>query len=120
MKITSYSNNKLELIGRVSNVKEYSEGKAANVSIAVDNGKDANGIAREAIFIQLKSFIPATYNTLKVGMLVQVIGHFAPSKYEKDGKTVYNTDLVADYIIFLESKETVVAREAAKEYDKNH
>ena len=120
MKITSYSNNKLELIGRVSNVKEYSEGKAANVSIAVDNGKDANGIAREAIFIQLKSFTPASYNTLKTGMLVQVIGHVAPSKYEKDGKPVYNTDLVADYIIFLESKETVVAREAAKEYDKNH
>lgn len=114
MKITGYSNNRLELLGRISSVKEYSEGKAANVSLAVDNGKDADGNAREASFIQLKSFTPATYNALKTGMLVQVIGHIAPSKYVKDDKPVYNTDLVADYIVFLESKETVVAREAAK------
>ncbi len=114
MKVSSYSNNKVEILGRVSSVKEYSKDKAANITIAVDNGKDADGNAREASFIQMKSFTKATYDALKTGMLVQVIGRVAPNKYVKDGNTVYSQDLVADYIVFLESKETVAARDAAK------
>ncbi|MBO5435329.1 hypothetical protein J6A31_05890 [bacterium] len=114
MKISTYTNNSLQLQGRITAVKEYSEGKAANVTIAVDNGKDKNGNARDASFIQLKSFTPASYNAIKTGMKVRIFGHVAPSQYEKDGEPVYTQDLVADYIEFLESKAIVDAREAAK------
>lgn len=114
MKINQYTNNQLQLQGRVASVKEYSAGKAANVTLAIDNGKDKDGNQRDPQYIQLKSFTPASYNAVKVGMKVRVYGHVAPNKYDKNGETVYDTDLVADYIDFLESKATVDAREAAK------
>ncbi len=112
MKISVYDNNRLELQGRVASIKEYAPGKAANISLALDGGKEKDGGKKEAQYIQLKSFTPASYNEVKVGMKVHVYGHVSPNKYEKDGQVVYATDLVADYIDFLESKATVEAREA--------
>lgn len=114
MKISAFTNNSLQLQGRVSAVREYSKDRAANVTIAVDNGKDKGGVQREPSFIQLKSFTPASYNNVQVGMKVRIYGHIATSRYEKDGETVYNTDLIADYIDFLESKAVVDARAAVK------
>lgn len=117
MKISKYTNNSLELMGRVAAINEYSKDKAANVTLAVDNGVDKDGAPKKPSYIQLKSFTPASYNATKVGMKVKVYGHIAPNNYEKDGQQVYDTDLVADYIEFLESKATVDAREAAKAAD---
>ncbi len=114
MKINVFTNNILQLQGRVANVKEYAAHKAASITVAVDNGKDKAGNPREAHFISIKSFAPAIYNRLKVGMMVRVYGHVSPNKYEKNGETVYDTDLVADYIDFLESKAIVDAREESR------
>lgn len=114
MKITTYTNNRLELEGRIAAINEYSKDKAANVTLAVDNGKDKDGNPKQPSYIQLKSFTPATYNAAKVGMKVRVYGHITPNNYDKDGEKQYGTDLVADFIQFLESKATVDAREAAK------
>ena len=75
MQYKAYTNNHVELEGRISKVKEYSPGKAANVTIAVDNGKDAEGSDRPTSFVQTKCFAPATYGGLKVGMLVRLFGH---------------------------------------------
>lgn len=118
MKISAFTNNHLELQGRIANAREYSEGKAANITIAVDNGTGEDGAQKDPSFIQLKSFTPATYNQLKQGMLVRVYGHITTGNYPKDGKTVYTTDLVADYIEFLESKAVIEAREAMKNAEK--
>lgn len=114
MKITTYTNNRLELQGRIAAINEYSKDKAANVTLAIDNGVDKDGTPRKPSYIQLKSFTPASYNAAKVGMKVNVYGHITPNEYVKDGEKQYNTDLVADYIESLESKATVDAREAAK------
>lgn len=114
MKINTYTNNSLKLSGRIAAINEYSKDKAANVTVAVDNGVDKDGAPKKPSYIQLKSFTPACYNAAKVGMLVDVYGHVTTNSYEKDGETKYNTDLVADFIEFRESKATVDAREAAK------
>lgn len=103
--------------GRVVEVHEYSKGKAANITISVEN-KSKNGNVR-SLNIQTKCFTPAMYNTVKTGMLVRLYGHVTPGSYLKDGLMVYTQDLVTDYIKFLESKAVVEAREAAKSVKKN-
>lgn len=114
MKVSIYENNDLRLKGRVSRINEYSAGKAANVTVAVDNGKDKDGNKRPASYIQTKSFAPDVYNTLKEGMFVEIRGHIAPNSYGEGENKTYTQDIVADYIIFLESKAQVEQREAAK------
>lgn len=115
MKCVRYTNNDLILEGRVASVNEYSKDKAANITLAIDNGKDKDGNKKEPFYIQTKSFTPAAYNSVRTGMKIRIYGHVAPNNYEKDGgEKVYGTDLIADFIDFLESKATVEAREAAK------
>ena len=118
MRINMFTNNRLELEGRIAAVKEYSvEKEAANVTIAIDNGKDKNGETKPASFIQLKSFSRKVYGILKNGMKVRVYGHVATSEYEtKDNVKKYSTDLIADCIEFLESKSVIDNREALKNY----
>ncbi len=114
MKINFNTDNMLQMQGRIASVKEYSEGKAANVNLAIDNGRDKDGNERAPIFIQFKSFTPALYNAVKVGMKVRVYGHIQPNRYEKNGDTVYKQDLVADFVEFLESRTAVEEREERK------
>ena len=57
------------------------------------------------MFIQTKSFTPAAYANVKVGMKIKIYGHITPSKYTKDGETIYQQDIIADYIEYLESKQ---------------
>lgn len=112
MKITRYTNNMITLEGRVSELREYSPGKAANVTIAVENAKNDDGTKTDPSFIQTKSFSPAAYGNLKKGMKIRIYGHIVPSRYVKNGETTYSQDIVADYIEYLESKATVEARSA--------
>ena len=114
MKVTINTNNMARLKGRVASVKEISVDKCAVVTIAVDNGKDKDGNDRGDDFIDVKCFHPATYGQIKKGMLVEAYGRIKPNKYEKNGETVYSTDIVADCIEFLESRSVVEAREAGK------
>lgn len=113
MKINFNTNNSIQMQGRIASVKEYSAGKAANFTVAVDNGKDKDGNELTQ-FIQLKSFLPSCYNMLKVGMKVRVYGHIQPNKYEKNGEMVYEQDLVSDFVEFLESRTVTEEREQRK------
>ena len=113
MNVNMRTNNTIILEGRITYLREYSKGKAANITVAVDNGKNPDGTDRPASHIQTKSFTPACYNTLEKGMLIRIYGHVVCSSYEKDGKTIYNQDLVADYVEFKETKAAVQARKMA-------
>ena len=104
----SYKNNAIQLHGRVIKINEYSAGKAARITIAAAN----DGYSQN--FVQVKNFHPECYNLLKVGMQVHAYGHIQPGRYQKDGKTVFTQDIVADDIEFLENKASVDIREAAK------
>lgn len=103
-------------MGRVSEIREYSPGKAANITIAIEN----EGSQNIPVFIQTKSFTPAAYANVKVGMKIKIYGHITPSKYTKDGETIYQQDIIADYIEYLESKSVVDAREAQKSSAANN
>lgn len=114
MNVNIRSNNLVVLEGRITYLNEYSKGKAANITVAVENGKAPDGSDRPASFIQTKSFTPTCYNTLKLKMMVRIYGHIAPSRYEKEGKDVFKQDIIADYVEFMETKATVQAREMAE------
>ncbi len=114
MKTTTYTNNRLELIGRVSRITEFIPNKAAYITVAVSAGKDKYGAERPTNFIETVSFTPSNHKYLKVGTLVRVFGHISPSQYEKNGETVYNQSIVVDLVEYLETKAAVNAREAAK------
>lgn len=110
MTINMNTGNMTILQGRISRIGEYSPGKAANVTVAVENGKAPDGSDRKPTYVQTKNFTPACYNNLKKGMLVRIYGHISPSSYMRDGERVYNQDVIADFIEFLESKATVQTR----------
>ena len=114
MRFSINPHNMLQLQGNVVRVKEYSPNKAASITIAVHNGKDEDGNENAPHFIQLKSFSPAAYNSVRAGMKVRVYGHILPNRYEKNGETVYSTDLIVENIDILESKAAVRAREERK------
>lgn len=115
MKINFDTNNIIELQGRISNIFEYSKGKVARINLAVER-KDRDGHQLAPYFIQLKSFEPRVYNACQVGMKVKVYGYIRPNRYEKDGQTIYNQDLIANFVEFLEAKQTVEEREKRKEH----
>lgn len=105
-------NNYGILSGRISNIREYSEGKAANVTIALNN----NGKKADTIYIQTKCFSPEAYGNAAIGMMVDIYTHLQPNNYtDANGTKHYSTDIVADTIIYRESKQVVEARNMAKE-----
>ena len=95
-------NNQLILRGRIARFHEFSKGKAADVTVAVDKGRAANG--KQVWLIQTICFIPNVYRHLKEGMMVEIHGHIYPHSYIKDGNRIYTRDIIADYILFLKSE----------------
>ena len=101
-------NNTIQLHGRVTRINEFCAGKAAQITMAVPstNGHGTN-------FVKVISFAPECYNHLKVDMLVHAYGHIKSGKYEKNGKTVFTQDVVADDIEFPGNRASVDIRAAA-------
>lgn len=116
MNVFINTHNRIELLGRILSVREFSPGKAANITIAVKNGVDKKGQPRPDMKIDVKSFTPSSYNICSVGSLVTIVGHINAGSYKKDDKVIFTTDLVADYIEFLESKDLVDRRNFIKEF----
>ena len=97
--------NNVVLIGRLTRDPEvrYTESQlaVARFSIAVDkNGKD-----KGADFPSIAVFGKQAENCekyLNKGRKVAIQGHIQTGSYEKDGRKVYTTDVVADRVEFLE------------------
>jgi single-stranded DNA-binding protein len=113
MRTTINTNNNINMIGRVTKVTEFGK-DVASITLALDNGRDKEGNEIKDTFVDVKSFDPSVYKNLKVGMLVYVAARFKNSSHVKDGEKVYNLDVIANCIQFLESKAVVEARENAK------
>ena len=96
--------NQVTLIGRLTRdveVKHGNNGKAfAKVSLAIDRpGKD-----KETDFPRVTIFGTQAENLAKYqgkGSLIAIEGHITTGNYEKDGQTVYTTDIIADRVEFL-------------------
>ena len=106
--------NKAFLIGRLTRDPElrYSSSNAAivNFSIALDRQYTNNQEQRETDFINIVAFQKQAENIKKYvskGSLVAVDGRIQTRNYEdKDGKRVYVTEVVADRVQFLDSRNS--------------
>lgn len=104
--------NKAFLIGRLTRDPElrYSSSNAAivNFSIAIDRQYTNGQGQRETDFINVVAFQKQAENIKKYvgkGSLVAVDGRIQTRNYEdKDGKRVYVTEVVADRVQFLDSR----------------
>ena len=96
--------NQITLIGRLTKdveVRQGNNGKVfAKVSLAIDRpGKD-----KETDFPRVTVFGTQAENLAKYqgkGSLIAIEGHITTGNYQKDGETVYTTDIIADRIEFL-------------------
>ena len=102
--------NSVILIGRLTRDPEVRYGASSQTAIAkftlaVDRGgKDKNGEDRGADFIGITCFgrqAELVEKYVTKGQQIAVQGRIQTGKYEKDGRTVYTTDVVADRVEFL-------------------
>lgn len=102
--------NSVTLIGRLTKDPEVrygaeSQNAYCRFTIAIDRGKDRNGEDMGADFPGIVCFGKTAENCerfLKRGRLVGIQGRIRTGKYEKNGQTVYTTDIYADRVEFLE------------------
>ncbi|HPF19412.1 MAG: single-stranded DNA-binding protein [Bacillota bacterium] len=102
--------NSVSLIGRLTRDPDIrygagSQTAVARFSIAIDRGKDKNGEDRGADFPTIVCFgktAELVERYLTKGRLVGIQGRIQTGKYEKDGRTIYTTDILADRVEFLD------------------
>jgi len=113
--------NKAFLIGRLTRDPElrYSSNNApiVNFTIAIDRQYTNSEGQRDTDFINIVAFQKQAENISKYvskGSLVAVDGRIQTRNYEdKDGKRVYVTEVVADRVQFLDTKNSSSNREKA-------
>lgn len=97
-------------IGRLTKdpvVRKTSNGNiVSNFIVAINRGKDSNGEDRGADYISVTVFGRQAENCeryLSKGLRVAIQGHIQTGSYkDKNGNTVYTTDVIADRVEFLE------------------
>lgn len=107
--------NSVHIIGRLTKDPQISyisdtQMAVARFSIAINRGKDKDGNDKGADFPNIVVFGRQAENCeryLSKGKLVGIEGRLQTGSYEKDGRKVYTTDVIANRIEFLEwdSKE---------------
>ena len=105
--------NSVNLIGRLTKDPDVRYGAesqlaVARFSIAIDRGKDKSGESRGTDYPNIVCFGKTAENVEKYigkGRLVGISGRIQTGKYEKDGRTIYTTDILADRVEFLDRGE---------------
>lgn len=103
--------NSISIIGRLTKDPEIrytpqSQTAVANFTVAINRGKDRDGKDKGADFPRVTVFGRTAENCEKFlakGRLVGIQGHLKTDSYkDKEGRTVYTTDVIADKVDFLE------------------
>lgn len=102
--------NSVQLIGRLTRDPEVRYGASsqtavARFSIAIDRGRDRDGNDRGADFPNIVCFGKTAELVEKYvgkGRLVGITGRIQTGSYEKDGRKVYTTEVLADRVEFLD------------------
>ena len=102
--------NSVNIIGRLTKDPEvrYTQDQTAvaTFTVAINRGKDKNGKDRGADYPRVVAYGRTAENCerfLAKGRLVGIQGRIQTGSYtNKDGATVYTTDVVADRVEFLE------------------
>jgi len=99
--------NNVVLIGRLTrdpDVRYTNNGIAiANFTIAIN--RPTKGDDKQADFLRIIAFGKTAENCeryLRKGLRVAVEGRIQTGKYEKDGHTVFTTDIVAERVEFID------------------
>lgn len=110
--------NRVELIGRLTRDPElrYTSNNLANCrfSLAVNRTFQSQSGEQGTDFINIVVWNKQAENVKKYitkGSLVAVTGRIQTGSYEKDGRTIYTTDVVADNVQFLETKAQSASRD---------
>ena len=106
--------NSVTLIGRLTRDPEVRYGATsqmavARFNIAISRGKDRNGNDAGADYPNIVCFgklAELVEKYMAKGRLVGVQGRIQTGSYEKDGKKVYTTEVVADKVEFLDKSST--------------
>ena len=98
--------NKVFITGRIANDIDVkytpTQTAALNLIVAVDRPDKKTDFPRVTVFgKQAENCALLTEKGKRIG----VEAHIQTGSYQKDGKTVYTTDIIADRIEFLEFKE---------------
>lgn len=109
--------NSVILCGRLTRdpeIRETTQTKIASYTLAVDRVKRAQDGTKEADFISIKAFSKSAefaQNYLHQGTKLIVRGRIQTGKYtNKEGQTVYTTEVIADEQEFAESKAAAEQR----------
>ena len=102
--------NVVTLIGRLTSDPEVryisdTQTAVARFSVAISRGKDKDGNDKGADFPNVIVFGKQAENCeryLSKGKLVGIEGRIQTGSYEKDGRKVYTTDVIANRVEFLE------------------
>ena len=120
--------NKVILIGRLTKDPELryaaNNTPVTSFTLAVDRGFLNAQKEREADFINITVWRAQAENVKKYvtkGSQVAVEGRIQTGSYEKDGKRVYTTEVVAENVRFLDTKKSSEGRQSndASPYDFN-
>lgn len=104
--------NNVVIIGRLTkepDIRYTSDQLAvATFTVAIDRGKDKNGNDRGTDYPRVIVFGRQAENCerfLIKGIRVAIQGHIQTGSYDKDGRKVYTTDVIADRVEFIEYKD---------------
>lgn len=118
--------NSVNLTGRITKdielrVSEKSNRQIVGMFIAINNGKDKDGIEREADFPKIYVFDKQAENLHKYchkGSLVGIDGRLKTRSWTKeDGTKGYETYVVANRVEFLETKKSESVPLPEPDYD---
>ena len=115
--------NHVTLIGRLTRDPEVrygaqSQSAVAKFSLAVDRGGKDKG----ADFINCTAFgktAELIERYTSKGKQLAVQGRIQTGKYEKDGRTVYTTDVIVERMEFVGSKDSNASPSIAPSFDDN-
>lgn len=99
--------NRVQLIGRLARDPEvsYTPSNTAvcKFTLAIDAVKeDHTDFPRVTVFGKTAENVG---RYMKKGRQIAVEGHIATGSYEKDGKTIYTTDIIGDRVEFLGKRD---------------
>lgn len=97
--------NNVVLLGRLTKdpeIRQSGETTIARFTVAVDRkGREGADFPSCVAFGKTAEFIEKYFHK---GMKIALGGHIQTGSYEKDGKKVYTTDVVAESVEFAEGK----------------
>lgn len=111
--------NKVIEIGRLAKDPEVRQGNTivARFSLAVDRRGDGVDFINCVAFGKTAEFLEKYF---KKGMRLAIEGRIQTGSYKnKEGKTVYTTDVVAEHAEFVESKKTEEEKAITTSCDEN-